>query len=243
MAAAIRSFTAGRNDGLLGRWEQRSNLPLLVLATAMLPLLVLPLISNLSDHTEQLFVYAEWGIWAVFAFDLAARLWLAENRVLFLRRNWIDVLIVVVPFLRPLRLLRAVIVVARIWELLDRRGVKGVVTLTLAIMVGATAAIWAAETGSDSDVHSVSALWWTLHTMATGDGVNTATTVFGRIVGAIVTLLGFALLGMITATIAAWFVEQDQDEGQQQILDELATVRNELQQLRESLDQQRPRQD
>ena len=227
---------AGRSDDHLERWEARTNLPLLILAGIMLPLLLLPLVSDLSDDVDRAFTYGEWGIWAVFAVDLVARLWLAENRRQFLRRNWIDVLIVVVPFLRPLRLLRAVVFVARLWTLLDRRGVRGTVVLALTIMFGATAAIWAVESGAGSQVQSWdSALWWTLHTMATGDGVKEASTVLGRIVGAIVTLLGFALLGMLTATIAAWFVEQDQDKEQEQILEELKVLQNEVTALRKEL--------
>ena len=226
----------GRSDEHLERWETRTNLPLLILAGAMLPLILLPLLSDLAHGVERAFTYGEWVIWAIFAIDLVLRLWLAENRKLFLRRNWIDVLIVVVPFLRPLRLLRAVVFVARIWALLDRRGVRGTVVLALAVMFGATAAIWGAEHGQGGEVQSWdTALWWTLHTMATGDGVREATTVLGRIVGAIVTLLGFALLGMVTATIAAWFVEQGQDVEQEQILAELKTLQTEVKSLREEL--------
>ena len=238
LASTFSQFKAGRSDELLERWEQRTNIPLLILAGVMLPLIVLPLLTDVSGHVNRLFSYAEWGIWAIFAFDLMARLWLAENRKLFLRRNWIDVLIVVVPFLRPLRLLRAVVFVARIWALLDRRGVRGTIILALAILFGATAAIWGAEHGNGGEVNSWdSALWWTLHTMATGDGVREATTVLGRIVGASVTLLGFALLGMVTATIAAWFVEQDQDKEQEQILERLEMLQAEVTLLRQEVSQ------
>ena len=236
LATLLSQLRAGRSDELIERWEQRGNLPLLLLAAAMLPLLVLPLFSEVDAAIDQIFNYAEWGIWTIFAADLAVRLWLAENRRAFLRRNWIDVITVAIPFLRLLRLLRAVVYVARIWALLDRRGVRGTVILALTILFGATAAIWAAENGAGSEVQSWdSALWWTLHTMATGDGVKEANTVFGRIVGAIVTLLGFALLGMVTATIAAWFVEQDQDVEQEQILAELKTLQAEVTALREEL--------
>ncbi len=236
VVTVLGQLKAGRSDELLEHWEQRTNLLLLILASVMLPLLLLPSLTTLTEEVRRAFTYTEWGIWAVFSFDLAVRIWLAENRKSFLRHNWIDVLIVVVPFLRPLRLLRAMVVVARIWRLLDRRGARGTVVLALAIILGATAAIWVAEHGSGGEVASWdSALWWTLHTMATGDGVKEAVTVWGRIVGAIVTLLGFALLGMVTATIAAWFVEQEQDKEQEQILAELKTLQSEVKSLREIL--------
>ncbi len=234
LGETLSQFRSGRSDALRERWEERTNFPLLILAGVMLPLLLLPEISDIPAHVDQMFTYAEWGIWAVFALDLFARLWLAEDRWLFARKNWIDFLIVAVPFLRPLRLLRAVIFLARLWQLLDRRGVRGTVMLALAIMVGATGVIWLAEQGTGGDIHSWdSALWWTLHTMATGDGVKEANTVLGRIIGAVVTLLGFALLGMMTATIAAWFVEQDQDKEQEQILSELQELRAEIRAMRE----------
>ena len=243
-ATVFSQFRAGRNDVLLDRWEQRTNLPMLILAAAMLPLLVVPLVTPLEDSIESLFVYGEWAIWAVFAIDLLGRLWLAENRLSFLRHNWIDVLIVIVPYIRPLRLLRVVPVLAKLWDLLDRRGVHATLVLALIMIVGATVAIWGVEEGAGGDVHSWdTALWWTLHTMATGDGVNTASSVLGRIVGAIVTLLGFALLGMVTATIAAWFVEQEQDEDQRETLQELALLRQEVRALREALETQSSRED
>ena len=57
------------------------------------------------------------------------------------------------------------------------------------------------------------------------------------------TLLGFALLGLMTATIAAWFVEQEQDEEQEQILDELKSLQAEVKALRENLPNDGPRSD
>ncbi len=231
--AALRS---GRNDAARGDWERRTNLVLLLLAAAMLPVLILPEISNLNDTTRRSFTYAEWGIWAIFALDLAVRLQLAEKKWEFLRKNWLDVLIVALPFLRPLRLLRAVAFLARAWEQLDRRGIHGTATLAVAVLFGATVAIFAAENSGGAEIHSWdTALWWTLHTMATGDGVAVAETTLGKVVGAIVTLLGFALLGMVTATIAAWFVEQDQEEDQQAILERLDALQAEVVSLRQEL--------
>ena len=117
---------------------------------------------------------------------------------------------------------------------------RGTAVLALAILFGATAAIWVAEQGAGGEVRGWdSALWWTLHTVATGDGVKEANTVLGRIIGAVVTLLGFALLGMVTATIAAWFVEQDQDEEQEDILRKLDSLQAEVMSLRKELSGER----
>lgn len=242
VTAWLAELRQGRNDDARDVWERRTNLVLLLLAAAMLPLLIVPEVTELNSAARRSVTAAEWAIWAVFAVDLAVRLQLAERRWEFLRQNWLDVLIVVLPFLRPLRLLRAVAFLARAWEQLDRRGIHGTITLTTAVLFGATVAIFAAENAAGSEVHSWdSALWWTLHTMATGDGVMIAETTLGKVIGAIVTLLGFALLGMVTATIAAWFVEQDQDKEQEEILAQLAEVREQLRLLQESIN--RPQRD
>ena len=69
--------------------------------------------------------------------------------------------------------------------------------------------------------------------MVSGDGVKEANTVLGKIIGAVITLLGFAVLGMVTATIAAWFVKQGQDEEQDLILAELKMLQVEVKSLRD----------
>ncbi len=54
-----------------------------------------------------------WAVWAAFALEFAIRLWLAEDRWHYAKRHWYDVALVVLPFLRPLRLLR-VLALARV---------------------------------------------------------------------------------------------------------------------------------
>lgn len=49
-----------------------------------------------------------WSLWAVFVAEFVVRLVVAPDRGRFLRRNWWQVLFLVLPFLRFLRLLRAV---------------------------------------------------------------------------------------------------------------------------------------
>ncbi len=49
-----------------------------------------------------------WALWAVFAAEFLARMVVAPSTGRFLRRNWWQVLFLVLPFLRVLRLVRAV---------------------------------------------------------------------------------------------------------------------------------------
>ena len=95
----------GRQEELLNRIERVTELPLLILAFVMIPLLLGPLLWPLAPEGG-IFVALDSFIWAVFALDLTIKVVVAPRKRDYLRRHWLDVLIVVVPFFRPLRLLR-----------------------------------------------------------------------------------------------------------------------------------------
>lgn len=50
---------------------------------------------------------AGWALWAVFAMEFVARMVVAPNTSRFLKKNWWQILFLVLPFLRILRLVRA----------------------------------------------------------------------------------------------------------------------------------------
>lgn len=72
--------TSERRAAALERFERAVELPLLVLALAMIPLLLVPLLVNLPRGVEQSFVAVDWLIWAVFAFEYVVRLVLSPAR-------------------------------------------------------------------------------------------------------------------------------------------------------------------
>jgi voltage-gated potassium channel len=74
-------------------------------------------------------------IWVLLAADYAVRLVLAPHRLRFLRRTWLDLLMVVLPMFRPLRALRALLALRALDRLsprLTRRTVVGNVVITVA---------------------------------------------------------------------------------------------------------------
>ncbi|HET9499134.1 MAG TPA: hypothetical protein VFO98_02620 [Marmoricola sp.] len=48
-----------------------------------------------------------WALWAAFVLEFAARMWIAPDTGRFLRRNWWQLVFLVLPFLRVFRLFRA----------------------------------------------------------------------------------------------------------------------------------------
>jgi voltage-gated potassium channel len=79
---------------------------MLILAVAFIPLLVIPFFVDLSPGWELTFLALDWFIWAAFAVEYLIRFYLAPRKLQFMRRNVIDLIVVVLPFLRPLRFVR-----------------------------------------------------------------------------------------------------------------------------------------
>ena len=89
------------------RWERRAEVPLLLLAVAFLVAYAWPVFDPRLDHDLETFLsIVSWTVWAAFAIDFAVRLALADERRGYALRHWYDVALIVLPLLRPLRLLR-----------------------------------------------------------------------------------------------------------------------------------------
>lgn len=79
----------------------------MLLALAFLVAYAWPVINeNLGHGLQEFFGIVSWTVWGVFAFDFAARLYLADDARSYAVKHWYDVLLIGLPVLRPLRLLR-----------------------------------------------------------------------------------------------------------------------------------------
>lgn len=92
---------------LLLKFESWTEIPLIILVVIMIITLVLPLVIQLPQNIHDTFEIIDWGIWAIFALELSVRTYLAEKKLSYLRKNWIDILVVLLPVLRVFRVLRA----------------------------------------------------------------------------------------------------------------------------------------
>jgi voltage-gated potassium channel len=94
----------------LARWQDRTDEPLIVAAVLFLAGYAWPILDpGLPGELTTACRWVNIIIWVVFAVDLAVRLWLAEHRWRYLLSNWLDVITLALPMLRPLRVLRAVL--------------------------------------------------------------------------------------------------------------------------------------
>jgi len=233
-------------EELLRRIERFTDLPLLILALALVPLLIVPAVVTVRPPWDDAILVADWAIWAVFAADFGVKLAVAPRRVEFLRRHWLEGLMVLLPFLRPLRALR-VLRLARvavalgfnvqvIRDILAQRGTKVIVAAVVGtLVIGATLA-YLAERGEPGATITTfgDAIWWAAVTMTTvGYGDVYPTTPMGRGVAVALMLFGIAALSALTATVAAFLVRESREETTlADLLAELRALREEVARLR-----------
>jgi voltage-gated potassium channel len=63
---------------------------------------------TISDSTNHYLGLVQWVCWFAFALDLIYGLWKAENKKEYLKRHPLEIASVLLPFLRPLRLMRVI---------------------------------------------------------------------------------------------------------------------------------------
>jgi voltage-gated potassium channel len=238
-----------RRTTLFARVEQVTEIPMLVLAFVFLIIVLLPEIMPLSLRVENMLEGMLWLIWGVFAVELGIKTYLAPDRRRYLVAHWPDVLTVALPFLRPLRLLRIFVVVARAWKqtrsVLRQRTLSLVGLTSLITIILSATFVYAVERRTDGPIQTyVDALWWAVTTITTvGYGDMYPTTNVGRGVAVFLMLTGIALFGLLTASIAAFFVEEDAQASKGDRFDEILERLNQLERTvaRQRRLQKRPR--
>jgi voltage-gated potassium channel len=200
----------------LARWERLTEWPLTGAAVLFLAAYAWPILDTSIPAT---WLHAceriQDVIWVMFGIDYVIRLGLAERRWRFVWRHLVDLAIVVLPVLRPLRLLRVVMLL----NMLNRSAVASLYGRIAIYVVGATTllifcaslAILNAERGHQhANITTFGdALWWAITTMTTvGYGDHYPVTAEGRMIAVGLMIGGVALLGVVTASIASWLVNR-----------------------------------
>jgi voltage-gated potassium channel len=202
------------------RWERRAEVPLLLLAAAFLVAWAWPVVDpGLHPDLKASLTVLSWTVWGAFSIDFAIRLFLADDRRRYAVDHWYDVALVALPMLRPLRLLR-LIALARILNRSVAASLTGKVatyvfgTAVISVFLGGIAVLDAEQDAPEANIVTLGdALWWATTTVTTvGYGDRFPVTTEGRFVAVGLMLIGIAVVGAVTATVAAWMVSQVQQE-------------------------------
>ncbi|MGI5355000.1 potassium channel family protein [Streptomyces sp. CA-252508] len=224
------------------RWEARTQTPLLALALAFGIAYAVPIVMPDAERwVHSLCTVVEWVVWGAFALDYVVRLVLAPSRWHFVRSHPLDLLAVLLPLVQPLRLLRLVSTLLLVGR---RARMASQITLTTYVagsvagllMFGSLAVLHVERDAPDGNIKTLGdAVWWSFTTMTTvGYGDHAPTTGLGRLLAVGLMLSGIALLGVVTANIAAWFISRferdDEQERRQSAL--LEALTREVRELR-----------
>lgn len=245
---------AGSQEAL-DRFERQTAWPMMALALAIIPLLVVPLLVDLSPGMETTFYALDWLIWAVFVLEYGIRLYLAPNKRHFVSHNIIDLLFVLIPFLRPLRVLRSArafallratrgaVVLLRavdaVQDVLKRHKLGYTLLIAMVVVVGSGLLVATIEEASpDRNIDSFpDGLWWAVTTITTvGYGDKFPVTPIGRAIGAAVMIVGIGLFGLLAASLASLLIEKDLEK---EIDPQIAQIGERLERIERLLEQQR----
>ncbi len=204
-------------DEILIRYEKFSLYPLVALGVVFvvcyaLPIVqpdINPLVNGLAEDT--LIV-----VWVIFIVDYVFRLIMSRHRWEFIKSNVVDLVAIVVPAFRPLRALRIITIVLiatrRFGQSVRNRTTLYVIVIAVFVwLMGGLAITDAERNAPGATIQNVSDGWWWSFTslVVGGSGAHVPVTDQGKLIEAGLFLAGLALLGTISAALAAWFVDRD----------------------------------
>lgn len=207
----------------IAAWDRRVDWPLTGLAVAFLVCYAWQVLdTSLSGTAKAALEVVLTGVWVVFGIDYLIRIGLARRKWRYVRTHLLDLAILVLPMLRQLRALRVITVIGVLNRQLraDFRGrvaIYVVGTVALVGFVASLAVLDAERVAPNATITDFGeAVWWTITTISTvGYGDRFPVTLEGRLVAATLMVAGIALLGVVTASIASWFVENLRRTGEQ----------------------------
>jgi voltage-gated potassium channel len=220
--------TLARSQDAYDRFAKTVDGPMMVLTIIWIPVLIIPLVMSVQGALDEALVTVDYTIWALFVVEYFIKFYLATDRWRYVKTHILDLIIVVVPFFRPLRvarlvrlqvLLRVAVVggeaVRRARQVLTQRGFHFVALFaTILVFLCAGLVTVAERHAHGSLIHDYGqGLWWAVVTVTTvGYGDRVPVTPLGQSVAVILMLVGIGLIGVLTATIASYFMERSSDD-------------------------------
>jgi len=197
------------------RWQRAVDWPLTIAALLFLIAYSITVIADVDVATADVLRVVIVLSWALFPVSYLVEVALARRPWQWLVRHPVNLLFVLLPLLRPLRLLR-VVAHSRVFQHSAGTAFRARVLVylagaaTLVTYIAALAVFDAERAAPNANIVSFGdSMWWAAVTITTvGYGDFTPVTLRGRGIATGLMLGGVAVLGVLTATLSSWIVQR-----------------------------------
>ena len=196
----------------------------MVLSLYVLISLIVTTFFVLSDEVTVLLNYVDNLICIIFLVDFAIRFKKANNKLVFMKWGWIDLIssIPYIDFLRAGRVLRLIRLIRvfrafkatkLIFEHINKNKKQSALTsvalISFLMVIFSSIAILQFEKDVNSNIKTAEdAIWWSYVTITTvGYGDKFPITTEGRVIGAVLMTMGVGIFGTFTALVSSWFIQ------------------------------------
>lgn len=205
-----------------------------ILTVVSIFLIVIDSLVDLEKGWSYAIYIIDLSICLVFAYDFYIRLWRADSRLRFLKIHGYEILAMVpaialhlagsIPAIsaglrsvRLLRVIRILLVLARqahffsaAGKFIKRSGLVWLAIVTISIILMGGLLVFVLERNTvNAQINNFSdAIWWSISTITTvGYGDIVPNTVFGRLVGMLLMIVGIGVMSALISQISATLVE------------------------------------
>lgn len=197
----------------LGKWERYTEWPLTAISLLFFAVYAWQILTQPSGAMN---MFADWSMnvmWTLFALDYLIGLTLSSNTWEYFKSHLLDLAVVILPMIRPLRLLRVLTALNALrrtggMALRGRIAVYVIGSVTMIVLIGSLAVLDVERHVPGASIRSFGqAIWWAFATITTvGYGDVYPVTAMGRVIAVLLMLGGIAMLGVVTGSLASWIV-------------------------------------
>ena len=212
--------SGGRHD-LVDQIERVTKYPTALLGIAWLVIGIIVLTNDVNGSASIALVCTLFVLWAVLLVEYTVRLVVTPDVRGYLKRRWVEPATVVVPPLQGWHLIGIEKTSLLLYEgemrveaILKHHSLFRVLIAAAAtLLLGAWLVLLFEDNAKGSNIHDYpNALWWAIVTVTTvGYGDRYPVSDGGRVVAAVLMLVGIGLIGVLTATVASVFIKEHTD--------------------------------
>ena len=215
MTTAAEPVAAKGETARSERWSQLTYWPLAIAAAVFLITYTVHVIGDVQGGVLVATTVIIGLIWIMFIVDYLVKLRLSHPRRLWFRTHKLDLVLALIPALRPVRLLDAFTRIAtftrtRASSIRARLLIYGVGAALLLVWYISLIVLQFERHAPGATITSFgAAVWWAFCTVTTvGYGDYVPVTVPGRVAAVFLMAGGVVVVGLVVATISSWVVER-----------------------------------